>query len=175
MTRRTLALAILAAAIAIPAQSASAQLPISFGIAAGATFPSGDLGDAAKTGYHVLATIDAHAPLMPVGFRADGMFNELDLELGSGKSRVWSGTANVVLNAGGLGPYLIGGLGVYHTTLSGGGLLTSDSETKFGLNGGVGIRIPLTGFSAFAEARYHRLLDTDGSVALVPLTFGVTF
>lgn len=174
MTRRTLALAALAAAIALPVHIASAQLPAHFGIGAGATLPSGDYADATKTGYHVLATLDIRAPLMPLGLRIDGMFNELDIENSSEKSRVWVGTANAVYNmgVGGVGPYVIGGLGLYHNAVSGGGV---DSETKFGLNGGIGVRIPLTGFSAFAEARYHRLLDTDGSVALVPLSFGITF
>lgn len=181
MMRRTLTLAAVLAALTLPMHRAAAQSITSFGVAAGATFPSGDFSDYTKTGYHALVTLDVHAPLMPVGLRIDGMFNELDLESSlvssKGKARVWAGTANVVLNTGGLGPYLIGGLGLYHTTFSADGFTGSD-QTKFGLNGGVGIRIPLTGFSAFAEARYHRLLgtnDSDGSVALVPLTFGIVF
>jgi hypothetical protein len=181
MSRRSLALFALLSSFILPAATASAQSIASLGIAAGATLPMGDFKERTEVGYHAMLTLDVHPPLSPLGLRIDGMFNELDLKnefsSTSGKSRVWVGTANVVVNAtGGLGPYFIGGLGLYHSSLTGGvALATSRSENKFGLNGGVGVRIPLTGFHAFVEARYHKVLDSTDDVALFPLTFGLVF
>ena len=44
---------------------------------------------------------------------------------------------------------------------------------ELGVNLGGGYRFALTGFSAYAEARYHHILNT--SVNFIPITFGVTF
>lgn len=172
--RITAALALALSAAAFPA--ARAQSMTSIGIAAGATVPTGDYGDATQTGYHGMVTLDVHPPLAPAGLRIDGMFNELAYKssVSSGKSRVWAATANLVVNPSGfVGPYLIGGLGVYHQTYPSSLLGGSESTTKAGLNGGIGFRFGLTGFYAFAEARYHKVLDQPTS--FVPISFGLVF
>ena len=178
MMRRTLMLASFASLCALPLKATTAQVPMtSFGIAAGGTIPSGDFKDATNTGYHALLTLHVHPPLSPLGLRVDGMFNDLDLSGGvDGKAKVWAATANAVLGASGLGPYVIGGIGYYHTTVSGTVLSFGDpSENKFGFNGGVGVRLPLAGFSAFAEARYHYVMDSQAKVRLIPISVGFEF
>ena len=176
MIRRTLAGAAFLAAAAAPAV-ASAQSMAHLGIAAGATVPVGDFGDAVTTGYHAMATLGFSAPLVPVGFRVDGAFNELAGKNSGPKTRVWSVTGNVLLNAGSAvvaTPYLIGGGGWYHATLSPAPILGSASDDQFGFNVGAGLRIPLTGFSTFAEVRYHKMLG-DAHIQYVPITFGINF
>src|SRR3954464_3256763 len=74
MSRKMLAVA----AFALMAPIAMAQAQFKFGVAAGATLPSGDLSDLNETGYHLMATAGVHPPLSPVGFRVDGMFNQLN-------------------------------------------------------------------------------------------------
>jgi len=177
MLRRTLMLASLATVCALPFQSASAQVPMtSIGIAAGGTIPSGDFKDATNTGYHALLTLHVHPPVSPVGLRIDGMFNDLEMKGIDGKAKVWAGTVNAVVSTSGLGPYFIGGFGYYHTTFPNTVLSFGDrAENKFGFNGGVGVRLPLTGFSAFAEARYHYVTDSNAKVRMIPITFGVEF
>ena len=172
------ALAILS--VAVPAV-ATAQASTSFGVAAGASVPVGNFSDAVNTGYHAMAMLNISAPLSPVGFRVDGMFNEFNLKGGgSDKDRVYAITGNVVLNTGSAvvaSPYLIGGGGWYHNSLTfndplfGSG---SSTDNQFGFNLGAGLRIPLTGFSAFIEARYHKKRG-NSSVQFIPTTFGINF
>ena len=172
--------AIALASVLTPA-IAAAQASTSFGVAAGASVPVGNFSDAVSTGYHAMATLNVSAPLAPVGFRIDGMFNEFNLKGGgSDKDRVFAVTGNVLLNTGSAivaSPYLIGGGGWYHNSLSfndplfGNG---SSTDNQFGFNVGAGVRIPLTGFSAFIEARYHKMLGNSG-VQFIPITFGINF
>jgi opacity protein-like surface antigen len=183
MSRRLLALASLTPLLfAAPVRSANAQSLTSVGIAAGASVPVSAYRDAVKTGYNAYLTLDVHAPLSPVSLRIDGMFNELDVKdnlINAQKSHVWAATANVVLGAADLivaHPYIIGGVGYYRHSLTGQPVgFNIPAENKFGVNAGVGVSIPLTGFRAFAEARYHAMLDSDTKVRLIPISFGVVF
>jgi len=175
--RRSLMLASLAALCILPFQASSAQIPMtSIGVAAGGTIPSGDFKDATNTGYHGMLTLHVQPPLSPVGLRIDGMFNDLAMKDIDGKAKVWALTANAMVGAGGIGPYVIGGIGYYHTSISGQVLsFGNPSDNKFGFNGGVGVRLPLTGISAFAEARYHYITDSDAKVRLIPISVGIEF
>jgi len=51
----------------------------------------------------------------------------------------------------------------------------STTESHFGWNAGAGIKLPLSVFSAFVEARYNRISATGGSMEFVPVTFGIMF
>src|SRR5688500_16287630 len=81
--KRTLAVsAALVGAFTAATAPAQGQRRASVGLAAGATFPVGDLGDATSTGFHVLGTLSiSGTATTPLGFRVDGMYNSL-----SGKS-----------------------------------------------------------------------------------------
>jgi opacity protein-like surface antigen len=72
-------------------------------------------------------------------------------------------------------PYAIGGAGLYrpNSDFAGGG--STQSENHFGWNVGGGVKIPLSGFKTFIEARYNRVNINGGSLSFVPLTFGVMF
>jgi hypothetical protein len=149
---------------------ARAQVATHFSVAAGAAFPTGSFGDFHDTGYNVLAAVDLQPALLPLAFRLDGMFNEFDFSgASSGSTRVIGLAGNAVLKGGalGIGPYLIGGIGVYGTKPTGG---SSNSDVGFNIGGG--FRFGLTGFSVFAEARYHRVAE---DVSFIPVTFGITF
>ena len=52
-----------------------------------------------------------------------------------------------------------------------------ESETDFGINGGIGLEFSLTGMSAFLEVRYVNVFvgDDAGDISLVPITFGIMF
>jgi hypothetical protein len=170
------------AAFALMAPVAVAQAQLSFGVAAGATLPQGDLKTGWESGYHLMATAGIKPPLAPIGLRVDGMFNEFgQVEPGTAKLRVMALTANAVFSMPGaivLSPYAIGGLGMYNTKANVAG---AEANGDFGFNIGAGIKFGLAGFSAFGEARYHIVKsdNTSGtandSFRFIPITFGITF
>ncbi|HEX3159322.1 MAG TPA: outer membrane beta-barrel protein [Gemmatimonadaceae bacterium] len=180
MLKHSLRLAAALLTLAIAATTADAQRP-QLGISGGATMPAGDVGDTQNTGYNVNLALQFRPPLLPFGVRAEGMWNELggdDSLVGDlADFRVIGGTANLLyeLPFVVVRPYLIGGAGVYNTKLDVAGV---DSRTNFGLNGGVGIRFPLTGMDTYVEARFHNVFNAlpgDNSAQLVPITFGILF
>jgi hypothetical protein len=178
----------LAALMLLSAAPAHAQ--IAFGIAAGATVPSGDLNDRQSMGYNGMATVQLGLPLMPVQLRADVQYNSFggrnfrdsfgQAQAGT-DTRVISGSLNAVLHLlpGPIKPYLIGGAGYYDTRFGG---TNAASTRQFGLNGGAGVKFSLIGASIFAEARMHQIRNGTVNVGgarsqerFIPLTVGVIF
>ena len=96
---------ILAATLAIVAttafaQSANAQRRTTFGFAAGASVPTGDIGDATSTGYHALGTLAVSGTATsPLGFRFDAMYNNLSGK-SDGPGASWQAGADFGLSAG---------------------------------------------------------------------------
>lgn len=172
------------AALAL-AVSTSAHAQSGLGIAAGWSLPTSDFGDAVNSGYHVTALYHVTKKDSPIGFRFDGTFSEFDYKipgLTDAKARLIYGTANIVLSAkGGMGPYVLGGGGVYRSSAECTGCTTSN--TNGGFDGGVGYRFGLSGFSAFLEARYHSIPSksnattggTSSSTSFIPISFGLIF
>jgi opacity protein-like surface antigen len=74
----------------------------------------------------------------------------------------------------GFSPYLIGGAGLYMPTVTAPGV-ASVTENHFGWNAGAGVKLPLSGFKAFAEARYNRISANGSSMVFVPVTVGIMF
>lgn len=184
MSRKLLTTVALAV-FALPLATTQAQM--GFGVAAGLSAPMGDFGTVVDAGYHLTGLMTVSAPLAPVGLRLEGSFSEFNYKSGifstSAKARLLSATANAVVSSPGImGPYLIGGLGIYNSSASCSGC-SSSSTSKIGFNGGGGFRFGLSGFSAFLEARYHYIpggtnATTGGansSTQVIPFSFGVTF
>lgn len=191
ITAVALGLVLSAAAAPLRAQ-AIVSSPVRFGIMGGATFPLSDLKTDAKTGWNAGALVTIGVPLVPVSFRVDGQWQQLQ-----GKNfpdadrtdfRIIDGTANVVYTFGAALPtkfYLIGGLGVYNLRAKDDVADLSVSSTKFGLNGGIGFKFQLTGFATFIEARYHNVIHGTSigntgsshanSLQFIPVTVGITF
>lgn len=191
ITAVALGLVLSAAAAPLSAQ-AIVSSPVRFGIMGGATFPLSDLKDDAKTGWNAGALVTIGVPLVPVSFRVDGQWQQMQgknfPDIDRTDFRVIDGTANVVYTFGAALPtkfYLIGGLGVYNVRAKDDVADISASSTKFGLNGGIGFKFQLTGFATFIEARYHNVIhgtaigDTNTndahSLQFIPVTVGITF
>ena len=167
-----------AGAIALCATAASAQSarPVSFGITGGASVPTGDVGDGLETGYNFGGLLQITPAISPLGLRLEGGYHSFDFDGGNGNTRLVTGIANGVVRFPGqiVRPYLIAGVGAYNV----GGEIAGvdlDSETNVGLNGGVGIDIPLSGLSTFVEARYHTVFRDGENMNLVPVTVGIRF
>ena len=182
--KRSLIGAAVALACICGATTASAQSvsPIRFGVAGGLTLPQGDDADFVSAGYHILGTLGFQAPMVPAGLRVDLAYNKMGEKDDSGLDyTVLSGTLNGMFNLGmapTVSPYLIGGLGFYNQKIEAGG--EDESETNLGLNGGIGLRFGLSGFSTFAEARYHYIFSKDDETgadnsSIIPISFGIMF
>ena len=169
-------------------RSAAAQMvasPVRFGITGGAAIPVGNLSDFVKSGWTAGALLDIGLPLVPVGFRIDGtwtQFSDKDLPGGgTGKERIIAGTADLVYALNSLAMtkfYLIGGIGVYNVKAERTDLILGSgtaTDTKFGINAGAGVRVQLTGFSTFVEARWHDVFTQGSDPKMVPITVGITF
>lgn len=179
-------IAISAAAIAVAAfgltSSANAQIPsvvkpVRLGVSLGAAIPTGDFGSAVNTGYNATGSLALQPVGLPLGFRIDAAFNQFGVKSGGGNANIFDVTGNALVNVipgPALGAYVIGGVGYYHESLSG-TVLSGSPENHFGFNVGGGLNIPLTGFDAFIEARYHRVSENGGSTSFVPVTVGVLF
>jgi hypothetical protein len=187
MSRRAIALAALAAALIAPAAvgaqetAAAPQRPLTFGIAAGVTFPTGDAGDLYDWGFHLAGAVSGRPGMSPVGLRGELMWHRLtggSVDAGEFGSvdvpdvNVIAGIGNAEIGLGGSSwrPYLIGGLGIYRLSAE-----DVDAETKFGFNVGVGFQRVLAGFDAFGELRLHSIQTEGESTNLIPISIGFRF
>lgn len=167
------------AAIALAAAPATllAQGNTHIVIAAGATLPTGTFGDTHDVGYHGIVGLEMLQPSSQLGFRVEGMYNEFNQKSGSDKAHAGGVIGNAIFELAPAGRttantiYAIGGIGYYSTKDP--GLFNTGSQSNIGWNIGGGFRFPLTGFSAYLEARYHSVNNTD--FHFVPITFGLVF
>jgi opacity protein-like surface antigen len=194
MLRKTLYGTLAVGLLLVSAGTAGAQFasPIRFNIHAGAALPVGDFGASddpftdgfAELGFRVGAGLELRAPLMPVGLRFDGAFDRMGFEDADAAYSIWNLTANAVVQPMVSPLYFIGGIGFYGTDITGDDADAVfgdfESETDFGFNLGAGFSLPLTGFSTFIEARWHRIsVDSDifgfDSINYIPIVFGIRF
>ena len=176
------------AAIALFGSTSSAQSAkaLSLGISGGAAIPLGDFGDFYTTGYNGTVSLMFKSVGTPVGIRIDGMYNKMSLKddaiitiPDSGlveSASILSANANLVYSLPGTGinPYLIGGGGIYSLKVHGDDFDT-DADNKAGVNGGIGVSFPLSGFNTFLEARFHHVFTDGNATQFVPVTFGISF
>ena len=173
MKSRLGGLLLTAALVAVPTV-AMAQNPFHFNIAAGAALPTGDFADGANVGYNLTAGIGLRPALSPVGFRVEGKYNSFGIKDcdGCDNATVKGVDANLIYDfmpvtkTVGVSFYGIGGLG---------GFAVGDGDTHFGWNIGAGLRLPLTGFSGYLEARYHQVQGDGGHLGYIPIVFGLSF
>jgi hypothetical protein len=171
------------AAIALSASTSAAQSnkAVSIGISGGAAIPVGDFGDLYSTGWNGTGSLMFRSLGSPLGIRVDGMYNRLSVKddvigIPFDNVSIASANANLVYNLSGVGitPYLIGGAGAYWLKGHGDGF-DGDSESKLGVNGGIGASFQLSGFNTFIEARYHHVFTDENATQFIPVTFGISF
>ncbi len=144
---------------------------IRLNVAAGASFPVSSLGDNVDVGYNVTVGLGSYQTGTPLGFRAEGSYNEWQFSGLDFKTHASSLTGNLTYD---LNPTTIGGTGNTFYGIGGGGIYgTGNGGTDFGWNLGGGFRFPLSGFSAYLEARYHSVSNVN--YKFVPVVFGLVF
>jgi len=183
--KRVFAGAAVLAAVTIAAPAGGQQassLPVTFGISGGLVIPTGDIGNTNGSGFNLQGHATIRPASLPVGLRGDlGLWTtpgKTITPIAGGAATAFEGitwftaNANAVLNFAAekdatFVPYVIGGAGIYNGSQGIG--------TKFGLNAGGGVTFKLSGFDAFAEARFHNVFTDIKSSRLIPLSFGVNF
>jgi hypothetical protein len=177
---------------AVAAQDAGPRSPVQFGVMGGVTFPIGsNLTNVVKTGWNAGALLNFGFVNSPVGLRVDGSWNQFPQKAtGDDHLRLIDATADAVFNVGTQSPaqfYVLGGLGIYNFKITGPSNnldFSSGSTTKFGLNGGVGVKFKAGPVAPFVEARYHYVFSGDflsnagGGVSkfqMIPISVGLTF
>ena len=184
------------AAVTVAAQGVHPQVGLGGGLAA----PVGDYhstadGQGFSTAWHGLALLAFKLPGLPVGFRVDASYgaNSANSSLKDTltnrlrqptdeKTKLAGASVNVTYqfsSAARVRPYVIGGVGPYHTTIS---VSTSDSTvdhaaTKLAWNLGGGLTYGLRGVALFFEARYVNVAAVPGfpRATFLPFTAGVRF
>ncbi|HEX5436535.1 MAG TPA: outer membrane beta-barrel protein [Gemmatimonadaceae bacterium] len=187
----TLVVAFLASTSVVKAQTAmsSGAQPITYGGGVGISMPLGDFGDAFGTGFHIQGLVGWQpANMKNISFRGELMFHHFGADGFDGHDNIIAVVPNIIYSfptqTSKLKPYLIGGIGLYHSSVSEtvtvGGLGSfsgSSSDTNFGINVGAGIKYPLSSSRAslYAELRFHDIFTSGSSSSMIPLTVGVMF
>lgn len=179
MRKTTMLSGIIVAALLGGASTASAQVrPFTIGISGGASFPTGaEFSAEAGTGYHVQASVGFAPALLPVGVRADLLWQEYPDAVG-GHFREIGGLANaiVALPLGIARPYLLGGAGVISHSAPeeehGDHTHEGESGASAAFAAGGGIEFPFLGLTGAIEARYLLAGEEHRGV---PVSFGIRF
>lgn len=142
-----------------------------FGGTAGIAIPVGRLSDDHAAGYAFGAVAEYAVADQPYSLRAEGLFQRFALKANhTGRdANVLSLGTNIVYRldmVSAARTFVTGGIAIYNAT---------DEGTRPGLNAGTGVEIPLTGFSAVAEARLHLMLADGRPVMTVPFTITIRF
>jgi Outer membrane protein beta-barrel domain len=164
----------IAALLAFSASTALAQGGLSsahLGASVGISFPTGALSRTHASGFNLGALAEYEAPGEAMGIRGEFFYERFGGKAtvaGARSSQTTAGIIDAIYHVpdSALHAYFIGGMGIYNVTGSG---------TKPGFNGGLGIRIPLTGMTAYFEARLHTVLIDNASYLTLPVSFGLSF
>ena len=172
-----------ALALSATAAPAFAQKP-SIGIAAGLSMPQGDFKNVASNGLNGTVAVGLGMPMLPVGLRLEGAYDRFpfsdDAESIIGEAGNWSlasARANVTfglpLSAIVVSPYVIAGGGMYWGNCSVKSACESDSQ--FGWNAGLGVKLRAVMLSGYIEARYHSVSTENDPTTFLPITVGIMF
>ena len=187
MMKRALVGIALAAIVVVPASSqaqarrSSTSHPVRVGMSAGVAMPMSDWSDVVGTGFHVEGTGTKNlssAPLFLRGEAAFTMFGSKEYANSGieGSGSQIAGMFDVGYNfasTSSVKPYVLGGLGLHHSTLKIkiDGESASDSKDELGVNLGGGMRFKMGGRNASLEARYV----AAGDFKSLPIGLNVQF
>jgi hypothetical protein len=177
--------------------AAPSRYNLAYGLGAGLLIPTGDIGNLQSTGWNLQGFGEWQSTASPFALRAEVTFGSLtgknitsptgtlsasDLHLftitGNGMWLFHPSAASLSRTT----PYVLGGVGLYHTsghTTAPLGTTSDIGSTNFGINVGGGIIYRLAGFSTYAEARFHNVFSgTTGasgktSAHYFPITVGI--
>ena len=157
------------AAAPAPRTQSDFYVPL-YGVTAGIAIPVGRLSNDHAAGYALGGVIEYAVSGQPYSLRGEANYQRFALKdghAGDDVNLLSLGTTIVYrLQKSTAQTFVSAGIAVYNATKEG---------TRPGFNAGPGVEIPLTGFSAVAEARLHVMLADGSAVMTIPLTVGVRF
>jgi hypothetical protein len=176
----------------VAAQEVVSRSPIQFGVMGGASIPTGDFSNTLSTGWNAGALLNFGFANSPVALRVDGSWNQFGFKnvTNGPHLRVLDATADALFSFGTKSPaqfYVLGGVGVYNFKVTGNNNnfdFSTGSTTKFGLNGGVGVKFTAGPVAPFVEARYHYIFSgsdfsnngtNSAKFQMIPISVGLTF
>jgi len=181
MKRSVFGVAIGLALVATAANAQSvvpAAKPVSFGIAGGMSMPTGDFGDAFKSGYNVSGLVQFQQPSWPVALRIEAQYQDFGAKGGIDASvKTIGGLANVIYSfptKSTVRPYVTGGLGFFHLKVDAEDV-ESNSENKFGFDAGAGLDFQLSGMNTFIEANWQSIRAEGSAANQIPIRVGIRF
>jgi hypothetical protein len=154
-----------------PAPRTQSQMYVPlYGVSAGIAIPLGRLADDHAAGYSLGGMVEYAVTGQPYSLRGEVLFQRFDLKNGhEGRNTNLVSLGSTVvyrLQQSTAQTFVTGGIAIYNATSEG---------TRPGFNVGSGVEIPLTGFSAVAEARMHVMLADSRPVLALPLSIGIRF
>jgi hypothetical protein len=170
-----------AAMVATPREArAQTSTTYTFGVSGGLAVPTGELSGT-SSGYNIGVALGMHQALTPFSLKVEGSFTELpwkdNIFNNDTKHRIFGIALDALFNVGtpstNGGIYFTGGAGYYGTNDSDNSGDTN-RDWNFGLNGGIGYYLPLSGFSVVFEGKYTHIFSNP-SQGFFPITVGVTF
>lgn len=197
--RLLLTVSVMLALLGVPGETRAQDKTWEGSFGAGASIPMAELGDEAKTGYHVTGSVGYHPDVLPFGLRLDlfyQSFNAVEREqsIFSVLGGEWFRELGFMLNAvyrfgsGSLRPYGVAGIG-YAREWHGDRTYWPEVQWDVDFNAGIGLEFPLRQAIGFVEVRH---LDVAGGTPLatrrssptihknipfkaIPVTLGVRF
>ena len=156
--------------------------PWEISIAGGPSFPRGEFADEAGTGYHVQGSVGMNVPSLPVGIRADLLWQELEDDHSEWFRQVGGAlNATIGTSVAFLEPYALAGVTYLRTqspdvvhddhTHAGG------SQNLVGVHAGAGLEFPFMGLRGFVEGRVLNLAGGSDAKHFqsIPVTVGIRF
>jgi len=198
VTRVLLAFALFAVAPALFAQgegsmsgpSMPQQHRLRIGFGGGMEVPTSNAGDFYRNGVTGQGFLLINLGVLPairlnLGYSRFDFRNALAGEAQSGNGQILSGVAGMRVNLlpGKVRPYLVAGVGAFNikntVNVDGSGPV-SQSDTKFGIDGGAGLAFTIGRIDAFVEGRVQNVYTDQGvidtkSIRTIPVTFGIIF
>lgn len=170
---------------------------VTFGVGGGVAVPVSDAKDAFKNGFNGLAYVRFQPASLPIAFAANVAFQRFDLSdakvttgetttsITGGNSQLLAGIGDIKFDLSprtAVHPYVIAGLGAYNVKTDPKAVgISSQSDTRFGINGAAGISIPFGAVSGFVQSRVDNVYTSDKgvintkSIQVVPVTAGIEF
>ena len=192
MSRLVKAGFVLIAMASIMAAEAGAQMRGVVGV--GLSVPVGEFADEAGIGAQAgggtaLGGLEWLPEGRSYGLRLDGAYNrfctaacdeaggDLDVRFRFLNANL-SGLAELPFGGeSNLRPYVLAGVGLYNYKLEGDDVPAGldESETDFGLNGGLGLTYSLGQVGLFAEGRFHNVFTSEEDIQYIPVLVGARF
>lgn len=180
LIRALFAVSAITAACALTPTPASAQAIAMLGLSAGAAIPMGKISNPYSTGFNAMASLGfGGGEEIPISLRFEGAYTKFNGSSAAATPvsglRIWSGNVTAIVSLPGgeiLRPYVLTGGGVYNMKSL---AANANSSNDFGVSGGIGLGLDLSGFNTFAEARINHVFTENGATRFAPIVFGILF